>query len=504
MKSLFAAAIIAYLISLLLTRLVRDLAIRHRWLDRPGGRHVHKVPTPRLGGVAVWLSVLLSLVILRGWEDLSGHSAQISVFTLWRIALPGTLLFAVGLWDDLREIRPLYKLGAQAAAGGLLWLLGVRVRVLTWEQPHQAVVLPGQGSPNLAEPISLAVTVFWVLLCVNALNLVDGIDGLAGGVGAIACGTLALTAYTSGNVLLTSLMLVMVGALLGFLKFNFNPASIFLGDGGSLFTGFVLAASGVLWSQKQAAFLALSVPMLVLTVPMLEVALTVARRSLGRKPLFTADAQHVHHRLLQQGATPKRAALSLYVLASGAGAMAYAIAHGSRVLLVVAPAGVVAVLLWIRSLRYPELTELVYVLSHALPRRELLDVFIRLHRATLQAAAAPDLPHLWGALGEIGTLLKANDTNTWITMRATLRIGESHMERHWGSPSERAPRYVLGEEYLDNSWTVELWCSRRSALARRGARLMQVNFRNLARGLAQIGTPVEDATGRASAAGQVS
>ena len=160
--------------------------------------------------------------------------------------------------------------------------------------------------------LGLAVTALWLVGCSNAFNLIDGVDGLAVGAGLFATVTILLGALLNGNVRLALATMPLAGALAGFLRYNFNPASVFLGDSGSLTVGFLLGCYGVLWSQKSATMLGMTAPLMALAVPLIDTGVAVARRFLRGQPIFSADARHIHHRLLARGLTPRKVALLLY------------------------------------------------------------------------------------------------------------------------------------------------------------------------------------------------
>jgi UDP-GlcNAc:undecaprenyl-phosphate GlcNAc-1-phosphate transferase len=163
---------------------------------------------------------------------------------------------------------------------------------------------------------SLPVTILWLLTCTNAFNLVDGMDGLAAGVGLFATLTIFLAAILHGNIPLAMATFPLAGCLFGFLFYNFNPATIFLGDSGSLLIGFLLGCYGVIWTQKSATLLGMTAPLMALSIPLIDVGLAIVRRALKRQPIFSADRGHIHHRLLDRGLTPRRAVLSLYAICS--------------------------------------------------------------------------------------------------------------------------------------------------------------------------------------------
>jgi UDP-GlcNAc:undecaprenyl-phosphate GlcNAc-1-phosphate transferase len=202
------------------------------------------------------------------------------------------------LLDDWLNIKPWQKLTGQLAAA--LWAFEAGVKIVSI------------GGHPVVPCCSLVLTVGWLILCSNAFNLIDGIDGLATGVGLTATLTTLIAGLVSGDIMLALATAALAGCLLGFLRYNFNPASIFLGDSGSLLIGFLLGSYGIIWSQKSATMLGVAAPAMALALPLLEVALSVARRFLRNEPIFTGDRAHIHHRLLDRGFTPRRAALLLY------------------------------------------------------------------------------------------------------------------------------------------------------------------------------------------------
>jgi UDP-GlcNAc:undecaprenyl-phosphate GlcNAc-1-phosphate transferase len=209
----------------------------------------------------------------------------------------GTIL-VVGLVDDLRELKPWRKIICEIGAAVLAYSAGVHFK--------------GIAGHEIAPWLSLPITIAWLLICTNAVNLIDGIDGLATGVGLFATTTMVLAALMQGNVPLAIAVVPLAGALLGFLRYNFNPATIFLGDSGSLLIGFLLGCYGILWSQKSATLLGMTAPLMALAIPLLDTLLAILRRFVHNKPIFTADRGHIHHRLLDRGMTPRKAALLLY------------------------------------------------------------------------------------------------------------------------------------------------------------------------------------------------
>ncbi|MCC6587592.1 MAG: undecaprenyl/decaprenyl-phosphate alpha-N-acetylglucosaminyl 1-phosphate transferase [Bryobacterales bacterium] len=296
MYSLTILAISSFILALLFTPLVRNMARRFRLVDQPDfGRKVHATPIPRIGGVAIAISYVLSCSLL-----LILNTAGAGIFRdeLPRVLalLPAAIvIFATGLWDDLRSLHPWQKILGQLVAAFLAFHAGVQIHF-----------------PYTSDWWNFPVTVLWLLLCTNAVNLIDGVDGLAAGVGLFAASTSLFAGLLTGNAALAMVTVPLAGALLGFLRFNFNPATIFLGDSGSLLIGFLLGCFGVFWSQKSATILGMTAPLMALSIPLLDTLLAIARRFLRQQPIFTADRGHIHHRLLDRGLTPRKVALVLY------------------------------------------------------------------------------------------------------------------------------------------------------------------------------------------------
>jgi UDP-GlcNAc:undecaprenyl-phosphate/decaprenyl-phosphate GlcNAc-1-phosphate transferase len=299
----FACAM-AIIATLLITPLVIRAATAWQLYDVPSDdRRVHSSPVPRLGGVAVFASTLLVLVAV---SDLVGGPGVLTwTPALTGFVLAGGLLFAVGVRDDLSPVPALVKLLMQVLAATVVFQYGFQVRVLSFGS---------SGELDLGI-LSLPITVLWIVGVTNAFNLIDGLDGLATGIAVVALGTTFGVSLALGNVEVALISATLCGALLGFLRFNFSPARIFLGDSGSLFVGFMLAVLSVHGSMKSATTVMVIVPLLALGVPLLDTSLAIVRRWLRGVPLSGADARHIHHQLLSVGLTHRRATLVLYVTA---------------------------------------------------------------------------------------------------------------------------------------------------------------------------------------------
>jgi UDP-GlcNAc:undecaprenyl-phosphate GlcNAc-1-phosphate transferase len=280
------------------TPLARYLAPRLGVMDQPSERKVHINPIPRLGGAAIFVAVMLTLIILR---DTYNFDQLVSIL------LAASWMSFLGLWDDRWGVRPLLKLLGQVAGAFFLVINDVQVAL-----------------PYLPSWADAAVTVFWLVGVTNAFNLLDNMDGLSGGVAAVAAAFFVLMSTFSGQYLVGALAAAVLGACVGFLVYNYNPASIFMGDGGSLFLGFLLAAIGIkLRFPSNVTFVTWMIPILVLGVPLFDTALVIlSRLRRGLNPLTTPGKDHVSHRLVASGMTPREAVLTLYLVAGALGMVA--------------------------------------------------------------------------------------------------------------------------------------------------------------------------------------
>ena len=300
MYSLGLVAAVSVLLAHSLTPFFRAWFVERGWVDKPDGdRKINVLPIPRAGGAVIAIAYLASYAILAALH-LKGWASFHVDFGLVLAVLPGAaLVLIIGLLDDTKGLPPLLKFSAQIVACLAAFMGGVHVGVLHW-------FAAGTWW------FSLPMTVFWLLLCTNAFNLIDGMDGLSGGLGLFALLTLICYGLLGNNFPLLLATVPLAGALLGFLPFNLNPASVYLGDSGSYMIGFCLGCFAAVWSEKSATVLGIMAPLMALAVPLVDVVLVVARRFLREKPIFNADRLHVHHRLLERGLTPRRVVFVLY------------------------------------------------------------------------------------------------------------------------------------------------------------------------------------------------
>ena len=251
MQSYVVAFILALVITYFLTPYVKNLAIRLGALDAPDARKVHKTPIPRMGGLAIYVGFVIAVLS-------SMHLSQ----ELIGLLTGGTVILIVGIIDDMVRLSAKTKLLGQIAAAAVLILFDIRIEWLT--NPF--------GDMVYVEYLSIPITLFWVLALTNTVNLIDGLDGLAAGVSTIAAVTILLVALQENFFIVAVLTAALAGSAFGFLQHNFNPAKIFMGDTGSMFLGYMLAAISVLGAVKSAATIALIVPIVALGLPIMDTA----------------------------------------------------------------------------------------------------------------------------------------------------------------------------------------------------------------------------------------
>ena len=377
---------VSLLLSLLLTPIIRDRLGAIGFLDHPDGlRKKHSGPVPRVGGVSIALAYVGAFGVVFLLPSL-GRILNPAAPEIWKLGAVASLVLVTGIVDDFRGLNAWQKLLGIGSAAVLAYFAGIRVDL------HQFPALS-------AYPwIGFAVTVIWLVGCTNAFNLIDGMDGLASGVGLFAGATMLVAALVQHNLPLAVATAPLVGCLLGFLRYNFNPASVFLGDSGSLLIGFLLASYGALWSQKSVTLVALMAPVLAVSIPLLDVTVSIARRFLRNQPIFQGDRGHIHHKLLERGFTPTGAVLVMYGVCVFAAASSLLVGafhnqfSGLIVLLFCIPAGV-----GIQYLGYAEFAKAGRLFLKGGFRR-IIDAETRLHQFEQSLAKASDLDTCWNAI----------------------------------------------------------------------------------------------------------
>ncbi len=307
---------IALLSSFFLTPLVRKIALRFNIVDHPSERKVHTTPIARIGGVALFLSFAASFALLSFneimYRELVGPDKRFFVFVIGGLAA-----FTLGLWDDFKSLPSSIKFAGQIAIGIFVYLGGIQI---------DNVSVPFVESFNLGL-FSMPATVFWIVLVINAINLIDGLDGLAAGVSLFVSLTMLVICVNNNRITEALAFAVLGGALIGFLRYNFSPASIFMGDSGSYFLGYTIAALSVMGSIKGQVATAMLIPIIALGIPLIDAMWAPIRRfALGRE-MFQPDTGHLHHNLLKLGYTHRRAVLIIYGFTIILGAIAIILVH---------------------------------------------------------------------------------------------------------------------------------------------------------------------------------
>ncbi|MBM7853691.1 UDP-GlcNAc:undecaprenyl-phosphate GlcNAc-1-phosphate transferase [Desulfohalotomaculum tongense] len=311
LTKVLVAAVLAVVFSLLLTPWVRRLAFKVKAIDRPDERKVHKSPMPRMGGLAVFLSFALTVILLRPFS-----------LPLAGLLVGGLLIVLLGILDDIKGLPAKVKLGGQILAALAVVPFGIQVDFIT---------NPLTGGIITLGIFAVPLTVFWIISVTNAVNLIDGLDGLAGGTSMIAALTVAAVAWKQGVIYggsgvhfeVAVLAVILAGAILGFLRYNFYPAKIFLGDTGSMFLGYCLSVLAVMGLTKSAAAISVFIPIVILGIPLLDTFFAIVRRCCKHQPIFKPDKEHLHHRLMALGFSHRQAVLVIYCISAFMGGSAY-------------------------------------------------------------------------------------------------------------------------------------------------------------------------------------
>jgi UDP-GlcNAc:undecaprenyl-phosphate GlcNAc-1-phosphate transferase len=395
MNTYIAIFTIALFSSLILTPIIRRLSTRLGWVDVPrDDRRVHRKAIPRVGGLAILLSVIIPLLALPLVDNLVTQTLLRDRQQLLMIFVPMILVVLLGLYDDIRGAGAPLKFMALAVAGTIFYLMGGRIDNLS---------LPIYGSVHLPLVISYVATILWIVAVTNAFNLIDGIDGLAAGAGLFASLVVLVVSLMMGHPHVTVVALVLSGALIGFLRYNFNPASIFLGDSGALFIGFTLAALSLQGAQKASTAVAIGIPLMAFAVPIIDTGFSMARRFVSGKPIFQGDREHVHHMLLARGWSQRRAVFVLYGVCAAVGFISLLFVNETSrltglILLVVGSAIVLAM----GRLRYHEVDELKASVKRNLgERRARAANHLQIRRASRTMSQANSLDELLSAVQEM-------------------------------------------------------------------------------------------------------
>ena len=380
---------VAVALSLALTYGVRQRARSARLFDFVDERKVHDREIPRIGGVAIFLTVVLTLatvVALFGSQVIELGGDRLIV-----LLAGGSAIHLLGLWDDVRPMRARWKFLAQIIVTLAIYIAGVRIQLLS---------LPFAGSVELGPVLGLVFTVFWFVGITNAFNLIDGLDGLASGAALFALTTMFVVASIYGQTGAALLSLVLAGATLGFLVYNFHPASIFLGDSGSLFLGFMLAGIGALSSQKSPTAIAVAIPVVSLGLPVLDTGLAIVRRFLRGKPIFGADRGHIHHRLLGLGHSPRKVALLLYGACALLALMGMLLVNDTGYIALVLVIAGLGIGIAVQRLRFYEFEEFARLLRRGAQSRDVIAHRVRVREASLRLQETQSLEKVFQTLDQ--------------------------------------------------------------------------------------------------------
>lgn len=307
------AFVLAFLISFAMTPVAKKIAFKVGAIANPRKRDMHSKPIPRMGGIAIVTGFMITLFI----------SIQFITVLDWKqvigITSGALIIFLLGFFDDIYELSAKLKFLIQILAATIVSLSGVSI-------PFISIPFIG-GSPMFLDMLSIPITVIWIVGITNAVNFIDGLDGLAAGVSSIASICLMVLSIYSGYPIAILLTTILAGSCLGFLPYNFNPASIFMGDTGSTFLGFILAVTSILGLLKSYTIVTIVIAVLVLGLPVFDTAFAIIRRLLAGKPITSPDRGHLHHRLVDRGYSQKQAVITLYAISGVFGLSAIAVAN---------------------------------------------------------------------------------------------------------------------------------------------------------------------------------
>ena len=471
MKTYFTLFLIAASTSLVLTPLLRRFCDRFGFLDEPkDDRRVHEKPIPRLGGIAIFLSVAIATATLPFLNNVLTHSLRPELKQILVVLGCGLLVLLLGIFDDVRGANAKVKFVGLGLIAVLFYILGGRIEGLS---------MPFVGSIALGPAIGFLLTLVWIVGIANAFNLIDGIDGLASGSALFASLVLLTVSLIQGNVMVAVVALSLSGALAGFLRYNFNPASIFLGDSGSLFVGFSLAALSIQGAQKASTAVAIAIPLLAFGLPVVDTAVAIARRLVSGKSILQGDREHIHHMLLERGWSQRRVVLVLYGVCAlfGLSAMLFVNSTNSTTAVVLFVVGT-AVAMALGRLRYHEVDELRASFKRNIgDRRARATNNLRLRRASRSVAGATTIDQLFNGVLEVLELGEFAAADVRLTfngqpsvrekilieangIKRNIKIDQDQITWSWQADNSQYPDIHLSNEF----WTLRMPISNSSRL----------------------------------------
>lgn len=422
---------------------IRNLALRRDWVRTSlSSRHTHPVSMPRLGGVAIAIVVTtiscIAMFALRPLQDASKSSMR-QMLVVLSAAL---ICFAVGLVDDFLDISAWSKITAEVVAGLVLWGSGIRI-----------VHLPSLFHCHpFGATASALLTVFWVLLISNAFNLIDGLDGLAAGSALFSVLTVFIVSLIAHNAMQTLLAVILAGAILGFLRYNFNPATIYLGDCGSLFIGTLLAGLTLTGAtqQKSSTLIAVAIPLVAFGLPVVETSVSVIRRFVSGQPIFSADREHIHHRLLNRGWSQRQVVVALYAVSALFGLLSLALlTPGQAPLAIVLLVIGIGVVTGVQKVGYHEFVEIGRVARRALEQKHVIINNLALRRGSEKLAGCDS----WHEM--IGILQNTFADNDFDSFRIVITAAESDAIA-WGHKWQRPVQRFNQDTEANEQWSLSL------------------------------------------------
>lgn len=465
MNTFLAIFLIATITSLFVTPVVRRLCERFDLLDVPvDKRRLHGRALPHLGGIAIFLSSGLALSALPFVDNLLTQRLRTQSPEIFSLLIPGALVLLLGVYDDLFGANATVKFLALGTISALFFAMGGRIDALT---------IPLLGSVHLPFALSFVITVLWLVGISNAFNLIDGLDGLAAGAALFSSLVILAISIAQDRTLMTVVALVLCGSLAGFLRYNFNPASIFLGDSGALFIGFTLAALSVLGVQKATTAVAIVVPIFAFAFPMVDTAMTMGRRIISRNPIFEGDKEHIHHMLLARGWSQKQVALVLYGVCAAFGLLAMLFTStGSKMTGFTMFVVTVAILIAVGHLRYHEVDELRAGVKRTVGDRRLrVANNVRVRRAARSLTRASDVFEIFeairhmlefgefnfanaqvGRIGQRDSNLSAFEKSEQKYKKATLEFRDDRIYWSWSGDSREREEVLRSQ----SSWCFRL------------------------------------------------
>lgn len=291
---------LSLLLSLTITPYLIKIAYKYNIVDKPNDRKIHQNPIPYLGGISIYLSFVVVSSILH----FSDYFTDKPYYFFVTLIIGGTTIVFLGILDDKFDLSAKKKIAYQLFVAIFVVYMGIKI---------EYIFIPFVGEMVHLGWLSIPITIFWIIGITNAINLIDGLDGLAAGVSSIAIFSFFVIALMSNQQNIAFLSIILLGSILGFLYFNFHPAKIFMGDTGSLFLGFSLSLL-TLQELKQVTFFTLIVPIMLLAIPILDTSYALLRRKINHQPIFKADKHHLHHQLMSNGLSHKKTVIVIYLI----------------------------------------------------------------------------------------------------------------------------------------------------------------------------------------------